>query len=237
MIEKRFNELYSRAYEKGYPCYTDFLNIDEQSILENTFLPCIKYGGYPAAERIIAAFGESIAYGDFPICILNIKPSSKKFADKLTHRDFLGGLMNLGIKRELIGDIIIHNNEGYVFCIEQIKNYIADNLTRIKHTTVNVSQLKELPDGIIKEPESIEAITASLRLDAVISAVFKLSRSESAKLFRQEKVFVNSRASANGSYKIKDNDIISVRGFGRLQFLQQLRTTKKDRIVIEIIKY
>lgn len=237
MIEKRFNELYSRAYEKGYPCYTDFLNIDEQSILENTFLPCIKYGGYPAAERIIAAFGESIAYDDFPICILNIKPSSKKFADKLTHRDFLGGLMNLGIKRELIGDIIIHNNEGYVFCIEQIKNYIADNLTRIKHTTVNVSQLKELPDGIIKEPESIEAITASLRLDAVISAVFKLSRSESAKLFRQEKVFVNSRASANGSYKIKDNDIISVRGFGRLQFLQQLRTTKKDRIVIEIIKY
>lgn len=237
MIEKRFNELYNRAYEKSYTCYTDFLNMEEQSILENTFLPCVKYGGYPFAERIVAAFGENISNYDFPICILKISPAAQKFADRLTHRDFLGGLMNLGIKRELLGDIIICDNVGYLFCLEQIKDYIMDNLSRLKHTTVKVSQVDTLPDNILKEPESTEIIVPSLRLDAVISAVYKLSRSESAKLFRQEKVFVNSKATTNSSYKMKDNDIISVRGFGRLQFLRQLRTTKKDRLVVEIIKY
>lgn len=237
MDEKRFNELYNRSFDKGFACYTDFLNLDEQSILEGTYLPCVKYGGYPLAERVIAGFGENVSTDDFPISIIEISPVSQKFADKLTHRDFLGGLMNLGIKRELLGDIIVCDNVGYLFCLTQIKDYIIDNLTRLKHTTVRTKEITTLPNDIIKEPQSAEIIVSSLRLDAIISAIFKLSRSESSKLFAQEKVFVNSKSVTNTSYQVKENDIISLRGFGRFQYIDQLRTTKKDRLVIEVKIY
>ena len=236
MIEKRLKELYNRAYEKGYACFTDFLNMDGQSTLAGSYLPCVKFGGYDGAERIVAGFGDGISPQDFPIALLEISPASQRFADKLGHRDFLGALMNTGIKREMLGDIIISDNVGYLFCLEQIKDYIIDNLQRINHTTVTVREVDALPQGAVNLPQEAQLIVPSLRLDAIISAVFKLSRSESARLFLQDKVFVNSRAVSNSSYQVKENDIISVRGFGRLYYIETLRSTKKDRLVIRIKK-
>ncbi|MCM1115363.1 MAG: YlmH/Sll1252 family protein [Clostridium sp.] len=237
MIEKRLNELYERAYEKYYNTFSDFLNLDEQNALEKLYLPCVKFGGYNMAERIVAGFGENIEEKDFPISVLEIAPVNQKFADKLTHRDFLGGVMNLGIKRELIGDIIVNNNVGYLFCLTRIKSYILENLSRLKHTSVTVREIEHISEDIIIQPETTEIITASLRLDAVISSAFKLSRSEAVKLFRQDKVFVNSRQIDNTSYQMKENDVVSVRGFGRIQYQELLRTTKKDRLVIRIKIY
>lgn len=237
MDEKRFNELYNRAYEKSYMVFTDFLNLEEQSILANTYLPCVLYGGYENAERVIAGFGEEIKRDDFPVKYLAVSPVIQKFSDKLTHRDFLGTLMNLGIKREMLGDIIVYENSGYLVCLEQITDYITDNLTRIKHTSVKVTQIAELPDHIVKTPDPSELLVSSLRLDVLVCAVYKLSRSEGAKLFSAGKIFVNSRLEENSSYTVKEKDIVSVRGMGRFAFLQQLRTTKKDRLVIEIRRY
>lgn len=237
MDEKRFNELYNRAYEKSYNVFSEFLNLEEQSILANAYLPCITYGGYDMAERIIAGFGETIEKADFPVICLIISPVMQKFADKLTHRDFLGALMNLGIKREMLGDIIIDDNCAYLFCLEKISGYIIDNLSRIKHTNVKVKQADSLPDNINQAPEPSELVVSSLRLDVLISAVYKLSRNEAAKLFSAGKIFVNSKLTENTSYQIKEQDIVSVRGFGRFSFSQQIRKTKKDRLVIEVIIY
>lgn len=237
MDEKRFIELYNRAYAKSYKVFSEFLNLEEQSILANAYLPYCSYGGYDMAERIVAGFGEAIENTDFPIRCLVISPVMQKFADKLTHRDFLGALMNLGIKRELLGDIIIANNCGYLFCLAHISEYIKNNLNRIKHTNVNVTECDSLPDNIIKTPDPRELIVSSLRLDVLVSAVYKLSRNEATKLFSTSKVFVNSKLIENTSYQIKENDIVSVRGYGRFTFSQQLRKTKKDRIVVEIVIY
>lgn len=237
MDEKRFNELYNRAYERSYKVFSEFLNLEEQSILASSYLPCTNYGGYNMAERMIAGFGEDIENNDFPIRILAITPVKQKFADTLSHRDFLGGLMNLGIKREMLGDIIVNDNYAYLFCLEQISKYIKDNLCRVKHTSVNVTEIESLPDDIIKEPESIELVVSSLRADVMVSAVYKLSRSNTSKLFSAGKIFVNSKLTESTSYQIKENDIISVRGFGRFSFSNQLRTTKKNRLVVEIKKY
>lgn len=237
MNEKRFNELYNRAYEKSYNVFTEFLNPEEHSILSASYLSCTVYGGYPMAERVIAGFGENIENSDFPLSYLLIEPVKQKFSDTLTHRDFLGALMNLGIKREMLGDIIVADNCGYLICLSQIAPYIKDNLTRIKHTSINVTQIDNLPDNIIREPEPTELVVSSLRLDVLISAVYKLSRSEASKLFAAGKVFVNSKITENTSYQTKENDIISVRGFGRFVFIAQLRKTKKDRFVAEIKKY
>lgn len=237
MIEKRLKELYNRAYERDYITFSDFLNLEEQSVLESGYLPCIKFGGYPSAERIVAAFGNNAESAEFPIAVVQISPAIEKFSDKLTHRDFLGGLMNLGIKRELLGDILISGNTAYVFCLEQITDYIIKNLTRIKHTTVRVTELSKLPDTAINEPKCKELIVPSLRLDAVISAVYKLSRKESCNLINSDKVFINSRQIKSTSCQLKQEDIVSVRGSGRFKYIEQLRTTKKDRIVISINLY
>ena len=234
MDEKRFNELYNRAYGRGIRCFTDFLNMEEQSILENTYLPCIKFGGYDGCERVVACFGEGADKYDFPIALLELAPVNQKFADKLTHRDFLGTLMGLGIKRELLGDIVVSENTGYLFCLDPLSDFIADSLTRIKHTVISVKRLDELPKSAVRETEEKQVIVSSLRLDALISAVFKLSRSESNKLFSQDKVYVNSKSVSNNSYQLKDGDIISVRGFGRIYYVSQLKTTKKNRIVVQI---
>lgn len=237
MIEKRFNELYNRAYARGFNTFSDFLNMDEQSILASTHLPCNCYGGWIGAQRVVAGFGEDVQAEDFPICYLLISPVNSKFADSLTHRDFLGGLMNLGIKRELLGDIIVADNCAYLICLEQISTYIIDNLSRVKHTTVKVEMIDSLPDDIIKIPDPTEIIVASPRLDAMLCAVFKLSRNEASRLLAGKKAFVNSRLTESSSYMLKENDVVSLRGYGKFTFVSQLRKTKKNRLVVEVIKY
>ncbi len=237
MDKKRFNELYNRAFEKNYKVFTDFLNLDEQSILEGEYLPCIKFGGYENAERVVAGFGDEIDYSDFPIRIICISPSAPKFADKLSHRDFLGALMNLGIKRELLGDIVISENKAYLFCLESIAKYICESLSRVRHTTVKCSLIDCLPDTAVNQPEEIEINVSSLRADNLIAGVFHLSRKSCSELFSSDRVFVNSRLCQNPSQKTQDGDIISVRGFGRFQVCSPLRTTKKQRTIVAVKIY
>jgi RNA-binding protein YlmH len=145
--------------------------------------------------------------------------------------------MNLGIKREMLGDIILKDNTAYAFCLGQISGYIIDNLTRIKHTTVSAKSIPSLPDNARVQPTEQEFFVPSLRLDALVSKAYRLSRSETSKLFEQGKVFVNSRLVQSTSYTLKENDIVSVRGFGRLVFNAVVRTTKKDRLVISVLIY
>lgn len=236
MVEKRFEELNERAYERGYNTFSDFLNMEEQSVLKSTYLPCVLFGGYPMAERVVAGFGENLSDEKFPITCICAKPLMQKFADTLTHRDFLGALMNLGIKRELLGDIIVKDNCGYILCIEHIAPYICENLERVRHTSVKCEK-SGLPTDLGNEPEPTEIFTASKRIDVVIAAVYNLSRNETAKLIKAEKVFVNSRLTVSNSHMLDDNDVVSVRGFGRFVFEKEVKTTKKGRLVLEIKKY
>lgn len=237
MIEKRFNELYNKAYTRSYKVFSEFLNMDEQSILASEYLPCVTFGGYENAQRVIAGFGENIDEKDFPITCLKISPVMQKFSDNLSHRDFLGAIMNLGIKREMLGDIIIKENCGYLFCLDKMSGYIADNLRKVKHTTVKTETAGKLPEFLNKLPDITHIIVSSVRLDVIVCAVYNLSRSSCSKLFKTDKIFVNAKCNENSSYNVKNGDIVSVRGFGRFIFEEQIRNTKKDRIVIAIRKY
>lgn len=237
MDTKRFNELYNKAYAHSYKAFSEFLNLEEQSILANEYLPCVTFGGYENAQRVVAGFGEEIDKSDFPITCLKISPVMQKFSDNLSHRDFLGAVMNLGIKREMLGDIIIEDNCGYLFCLDKMSSYIADNLSKVKHTTVKTEIAAVLPEDLNRLPDISNIIVSSLRLDVIICAVYNLSRSSCSKLFKTDKIFVNSKQNENSSYNVKNGDIISVRGFGRFIFEEQIRNTKKDRIVIAIRKY
>ncbi len=193
------------------------------------------WGGFQGAERVVAGFGEC-ENSDFPISCIEIKPLNKKFADELSHRDFLGSLMGLGIKRETLGDIIINNNCGYLFCLDTIARYIVDNLREIKHTTVTAEILSDIPETAIPLPQPQEHIVSSLRLDVLVASVFNLSRNKANELFQKDRVFVDG-ALKNASYSVKNGESITVRGFGKFVYVETLRKTKKDRLVIELKIY
>ncbi len=233
IFKNRIKELAERSKNRGIYFYSDFLNLYEQTILFET----IKYGytlqgGYEDAERKVACFGDEndLCYPpEPPISIICIEPLSTKFSDTLTHRDFLGSLIGLGIKRETLGDIIIKDNVGYLFCLESISKFIIDNLTKVKHTSVSCSMCTELPQNILPEPTEKMIITSSFRLDAAISAVYNISRSNSSSLVDAEKVFINGKLTTSSSKTIEIGDTISVRGYGRFRYIAFLGNTKKDR--------
>lgn len=238
-IEKRFYELAARADERCYTTFSDFLNMEEQSKLNKMKLniPYTLFGGYDMAERCIAGFGYESNEAVFPIAIVKAEPAMQKFADKLSHRDILGSLMGLGIKREVIGDIIISSNTGYIFCLESIAEYICRNLGKIRHTSVKCTVADKLPDAIGDNAKEKEIIVASIRLDTVIAGVYNLSRNAVKEYFTNRKIFVNSTLCENFSYNLKDSDIISVRGKGRFIFIGILGNTKKNRSIIKINLY
>ena len=225
--EKRFNELYDRAYTRGTREYTGFLDLDGQRILRESGLPCEFYGGYDGAERAVAAFGDG---SGFPIACVEAAPKAEKFADDLTHRDFLGALMSLGIDRAVTGDIIVSGKTAYIVCLGQMAEYIASELTSVRHTAVKCRVLAQVPEVALPAPEKTEFVISSERLDAVVAAVWKLSRSEAQELFREGRVFVDAKEETRPDREPRAGEIVSVRGRGRFRYTGTVRETKKGRL-------
>lgn len=236
-LRKRLAELSRKSYEHNIYTWTGFLSMAEQDIFygmpaEEKGTDYRLSGGRKDCERRMLRFGspESLGYEeDFPIVCLAVKPLMEKFADALTHRDFLGALMNLGIDRSAVGDIFLEGKAAYVFCTEKIAPYIMENLNKVKHTNVKcilADAEKELP---VKEPEEVCFIVASERADGIIAKIFNLSRNRSLELFRGKKVYVNGRLKENSSYGLKSGDMVSVRGYGRFLYYGAGRETKKEK--------
>lgn len=242
LIKNRFNDLAERSYEREIYTYSEFLTMAEQSELRKMrfSVKTELYGGYENAERCIAIFGSEDEFGYeycAPVVFIKISPVQMKFADDFTHRDFLGSLMALGIKREMLGDIIIKDNHAFIICMENIADYIISQLDKVKHTSVICELCDTLPENVLPEFEYQEIIVASERIDVLISAVYNLSRNESQKRIESETVFCNSILVNNTSFVPHPGSIISVRGFGRFIFDSVLRTTKKGRLVVAVKKY
>lgn len=233
ILKKRFKELYTRSQNRGIYFYSDFLNMYEQTILLDEIKTGVAlYGGFADAERKIACFGNENEFGyepNPPIKIICIKPLSKKFSDDLSHRDFLGSLIGLGIKRETLGDIIITENVGYVFCLDSISQFIIDNLFKVKHTSVSCEICDSIPENAMPKPKEQVTIVSSMRLDVGISAIYNISRSKSSALVDGEKVFINGRLTTSPSKSIELGDTVSVRGYGRFRYIDILGSTRKDR--------
>lgn len=245
LLAKRFAELERKSREGGYFLFSDFLGLNEQAVFEEVKrglgrISYTAFGGAEGAERVMIRFGdkEEIGYGmPYPITCLKIEPKSQKFADKLTHRDFLGATLNLGIDRATLGDIIIRDNVGYLFCKDEIAEYIISSLTRVKHTDVTLSVAESLPKGELykTEPRRVQAVGE--RLDAIIAKVFSLSRDEANAYFKRRLVFVSGRLTENNSYIPKPDECISVRGLGRFIYRGYSSTSKKGKLNIDIDVY
>lgn len=237
-LSNRFRELYSRSESRGVWVSSEFLTLAEQDVLLSLRLGGGMYldGGYPMAERKIAMFGseENTGYTETPpIVCLTVQPVSEKFAQELSHRDYLGSLMGMGIRREVLGDIVVSPGRAWLFCLDTIADYIIENLTQVRRTQVRVSKTDTLPEQAASREEKRFAV-ASERLDSIVAAVYKLSRADSQRLFAQKKIFVNSRLTENTSLNPKEGDIISVRGYGRFVYMGVTAETRRGRLWVNV---
>ena len=245
LLKKRFRELADKSYNSGVYFFTDFLGLAEQALFAEikksiSHVPYTAFGGCAGCERIMIRFGEEESFGyteDFPICCIKAEPVSQKFADKLTHRDFLGALLNLGIERSTLGDIPIADNVGYIFAKEDIAPFIVSELKRVKHTDIKLQITDDIPTGKLFHTERRKVQAVGERIDAVVAKVFSISRSDCSALFSKRLVYMDGRLCENTSYIPKRNEIISVRGYGRFIYLGYETTSKKGKLNIEVELY
>ena len=240
----RISDLYRRCARSNLLTSTSFLTPAEQE----DFLRCpesARYdftfdGGYEAAERKLLVAGNSGVVGyppDPPVSVIAVKPASRRFAEDLSHRDYLGAILNLGIERSLIGDILVREKQAWFFCLDSAADFLVSSLTRVRNTTVSASIVSgEVPE-LQPRYEPMRLNVASERLDAVLSAFTGLSRARTAPLFSGEKVFVNGRVVADKSMKLKEGDIVSVRGFGKAVYDGIEYETRKSRLWVSLRKY
>ena len=241
----RINELAEKSYSESRFVFTDFLDMSQLSTyysLERdlSYVGTSVSGGTDGCERCMVRFGspDSLGYEEaFPIVLLHISPVQKKFSDALTHRDFLGSVIGLGIERAKLGDIIVRDNEGYIFVNESISEYITENLSKVKHTNVRVEKCLDIPEAVAPKFAEERIIVSSNRLDAIIARVYKLSRDLAVRYISEGKVFLSGRQMTENAKQLKAGDIVSVRGKGKFIFEGEGGNTRKDKLYINIKKY
>lgn len=245
LLKKRFRELGEKCYRNNQYTFTGFLSPADLACFyemerELSHVPYTVWGGSELCERVMIRFGSEEELGyveEFPITCILAKPLSLKFADNLTHRDFLGALMNLGIERSTLGDILLVENTAYIFCLTSMAEFIMENLSKVKHTSVLCERAKAVPALTDKDKQEVKIQISSERIDAVVSKVYRLSRSEAIELFRQKKVFVNGRQCENNSQSLKNGDIVSVRGNGKFEYSGTQNMSKKGKMNATVLCY
>ena len=244
IFKSRVTEWANRSWNQGVYCFSHFLDLAQRSdflalVPSLPPVPWTLFGGAEGCERQMLRFGSEDACGydaPFPIVCLKITPVSAKFAEDLTHRDYLGALMALGIERELMGDIVVRREAAYLFCEEKIASYIAENFTQARHTSLTCAPADSLPEGALYETRRITVQLSSQRVDALIAHVLHLSRGEAQALFPAGRVFVSGRLCESPGYTPKIGDMISVRGFGRMRYvgLESLSKKGKENTAVDL---
>lgn len=230
--------------------HTDFLDMYQISLVEN-FLRKIKfenykfYGAYEESERKILIiypekYNESMLEKNYSKMLKVVRVSlPEEEKGKYTHRNYLGGIVKLGLKREKVGDILVSDDGADIVVVEDFAEILKQelpNLTRFEKTDITIEEIKNIRKKEIKL-ELIKIIVPSLRLDNIVSDLAKTSRNKAAQIINQERVFVNGQNETKLSKQIKLQDIITIRGKGRFIVKEFAGTTRSGRTVVVIEKY
>lgn len=229
---------------------TDFLDERQKLILEKVLNRAnienyIIFGGFDEAQRNLVIFypekwnKEIIEknYNSIMQIIEIILPNDLK--GTYTHRDYLGGLMKLGLKREKIGDIIVWEAGAHIIVLNEIVPFLEQHLstlTRFQKAQINIKNIEELHECNIQK-EEIEIMVPSMRVDNIVSELSKTSRTKAEEIIRQERVLVNYEVVTKDSKVLKIGDKITIRGKGKFEIKEQIGSTKKGRIILNILKY
>lgn len=233
-------DLYNKANVSSQSFFTKFLSPLEVAIINQRFptgeVNTKFYGGYEDAERCMCAFYVEDNGLYFPMVALRIKPKSK--TANLSHRDYLGSVLSLGIKRETLGDIVIRQDDAIMFCTQDMADYIFDSLFKIGGTGVVITKEECLEDlKIQRNYQSFLATVSSLRCDSVIAAALKISRSKATEFIDHGQATHNYEMVKSSHRIVSDGDTLSVRGHGKFKVQTDGTLTKKGRIHVNILKY
>lgn len=237
VFEKNINALAEKAYASGRSLFTDFLSVEEVSLFSEiknsvAFAAPVLFGGYDGAERQMIRFGGE---APFPITAIKVTPRGAKFSAPLTHRDFLGSVLSLGIERSVIGDIIVDGGSGYIFSADRMADYITENLTSAGRLSVDAEKYSGKIEALKKTEKEVFSV-ASLRADCIVAGAYKLSRAEAEKYFKNGFVYINGRAAAP-SDSVPDGAAVSVRGKGKFLFSGEDGVSRKGRLFVTIEKF
>ena len=238
LLKRRISDIAELADKYQTPRFSDFLDEAEQIIAKESVFSGEWFGGYHGAGRKIVGFFPDwyeFDYNEFPISCIKIK---KKGPRELTHRDYLGTLMSLGLDRKKIGDIAVVEDGAYVFVSEEVAGHIAGSIEKIANCGVKCDVISPC-DAKIPEPEFEyrEIVAAGMRLDAVVAAYCKLSRKNASEFITSGRVSVNHKEVIRNDYTLKENDLLSLRGFGRVIIEKIGGNTRSGRLHITVKKY
>ena len=230
--------------------YTDFLDMYQISLVEN-FLKKIKfenyklYGGYEDAERKILIiypekYNDNMLEKNYSKMLKVIRVTlGEEEQGKYSHRNYLGGIVKLGLRREKVGDILVADVGADIIVMEDFTEILKKelpSLTRFENSKIDIIELKDLRKKEIRI-EDVKIIVPSLRLDNIVSDLARTSRSKAAQIIAQERVFINGQNETKLSKQIKLHDVITIRGKGRFVIKEFDGTTRSGRTVIVVEKY
>lgn len=229
---------------------TDFLDMYQISLVEN-FLRKNKvdnylfYGGYEDSERKILIiypnkYDEKMIEKNYEKLLKAVRvklPEEEK--GKYSHRNYLGGIVKLGLKREKVGDILVSENGADILTISDFANILKQQLptlTRFENSDILIIEIKDIVKREVKK-EEVKIIVPSLRLDNFVSDLARTSRSKAVQIIEQERIFINGKNETKPSKQVKQNDVITIRGKGRFIVKEFAGTTRSGRTIIKIEKY
>lgn len=245
MESKRLEELATRVARSGRTHFSRFLEPTSLGLARaaagKAGVNVYFYGGYADAERQIASFSldESPSPEDYPFVPLRLSWNSKYVSPG--HRDLLGAAMGLGLERNMTGDVVMGEYHGmdcaYLFVMPEAADYIVANLKSAGRAPLKAQRADEMP--LLKPPEGthIRVTVQNERMDAVLAAGYRLSRSEAQKLISAGLVKLNHSVQLKGDFRIQAGDLISARGYGRLKVQEIQGETRKGRQGLLLFKY
>lgn len=223
---------------------TDFLSPPELAEIQQVFqrlsdIQLVSWGGYPQAERQRLAIARSeIPLDSSQVEVVALSIAGNFLFDPASHRDFLGAILGTGIVRDKVGDIIVLGERGaQAIVVTELVDFLQAALTQVRSVPVKTQPIP--PEELkVREPKKKELTTveASMRLDAIASAGFGMSRSKMADLISAGDVRVNWKDTTSTSYSVKPGDLIAIRGKGRVE-VGEMMVTKKDRYRVQLTRF
>ena len=246
-------DLKKQCADRGMITHTAFLDLHQRSLLsrlerENSAdVQTFYHGGFPDTERVIAVFlpkfygvDDLAAYfaetpDNDPLCLLR---AEKDAFSTLSHRDYLGALMGLGIKREQLGDILVDDGGAFLVCLKTIRPFLLEHFRSAGRATLTVRDAA--PDELQKaeaKTEDVFVSVPSLRLDCVVAAAYKLSRTAAETAIQSGLVYVNAVLCDKPDKRCAIGDKLVLRGKGKCLLLEQTGQSKKGRLHLTVRRY
>ena len=240
IVEDFKKKIYSNINKvlDGKEVLLNFLDENESMILEEICtkekIPYYKYGGIDDSSRnryILSNY--EVDNDNFKIIVYKINYNKRYYT--IEHKHVLGTLMSLGIKREVIGDIIIDDKKDIYFaCTKEISKFIETELEFINKAKIELEKVDYIVKNIIRYEEK-EILVSSYRLDCVISGVYNISRNKSLEIIKEGLVYINHINNMNVSHIVSIDDEINVRHFGKFKVSDFINTTRSGRLKIKVL--